>query len=390
MRWYGVCVLAGVAALAGGVRPGLGAEESGSGLTDLVEFHGLVSTVYQYSFNTPDSGRIASRVISKKDNSFALNDAWLSVSRMKDDEDVGFAIDVDFGDTAKSAPSDWDGDGSLASSEETNSFELREAYLTYRLPLELAGGRPVLKAGKFVTLLGYEVLKTNDSFNPNISNSILFGFAIPFTHTGLLLTSPLGEMASFDLGVVNGWDNVDDNNRSKTLLAGFGLTPSDVLSLYVAGTYGAEQNGHNAGGPGAGAKRGVVTGNATFTGIERVTLVLDTVYGHESDLLPGSSGVLTEGADWYGAGGYAIVEIDDRLSFALRAEVFDDPDGKRNFSGVPATQWEVTPTIAYRLNDHVVARAEYRHDEASKPIHEKKARFQRGSDTLAGELLVAF
>jgi hypothetical protein len=275
-------------------------------------------------------------------------------------------------------------------SEENNSFELREAYLTYKLPF----WSTTLKAGKFATLLGYEVLKTQDAFNHNISHSILFGFSIPFTHTGILLSAPLGEMATFDIGVVNGWDNVEDNNDNKTLLAGFGLTPSDTFSLYVAGTYGGEQNSldNSIPGAGAGSKRGVVTANATFTVSDQLSFAIDSVYGNETDLIP--DGSKRKDANWYGVAGYAMFDVDDRLSVALRSEVFDDPDGARGFD---ATVWEITPTLSYKLTDHVLARLEYRHDEASKPIFAKDDRDggslfngQSGSDTIAGELIVSF
>src|SRR6266511_375041 len=49
---------------------------------------------------------------------------------------------------------------------------------------------PFRKAGKFVTLLGYEVIE--GPLNPNFSRSFMFGFAIPFIHVGGLLSySPL-------------------------------------------------------------------------------------------------------------------------------------------------------------------------------------------------------
>lgn len=348
-----------------------------------VEVHALASTQYLYSFNRPDQGIVEYRVFDPKHNNVDLHHLNLYLARQRDDEPVALVANLDFGRTAEvvGAVTCWDYrcDGS----ENDNSFELREAYLTYKAPL--AG--VTIKAGKFVTLLGYEVIRNYDSFNPNISNSISFGYAIPFTHTGLLVNVPLGSKAAIDLAVVNGWDTVADNNHSKSLLWGFRITPTETFTAYLAGTYGAEQpdNGHS--------KRAMFTANAVYAATPRLSLVVDGNYGWETDL----SG-FTEGqrhVDWYGVAGYALLEVTGRTSFHVRAEIFDDPDGVRSGFRAPGlgpglTAWEITPTIAYQVTKNLLARVEYRHDEADKPRFSKQSRLQDGSDTVAAELLFAF
>ncbi len=385
-----------VAGVSGGV-----ARADVKGVADAlgVDIHGLVSTVYQYSFNNPDSGSVAVRTSVNDHNSFDLNQGSLFFVRDREDDRFGFNITLDFGKVAETEYSDWDGSGVLGdSAEEGNAFEVREAYASYKIPL---GDMDVkVKAGKFVTLLGYEVIKSWNALNYNVSESILFGYSIPFTHTGILADVPIGDMVSLDLGVVNGWDNVQDNNNGKTLLGGLGIKPSDVVSLYFAGTYGAEENGFSKAtpGPGAGAKRGVVTANATFTGVPNVTFVIDSVYGHENDIVNRAGVAPLKGdADWYGVAGYAVVPIIDDLSFALRSEVFNDADGVRTLGttgGLASsnTMWEMTGTLAYQIQEHVLARVEYRHDEASKPIYDAghSTAIHPGSDTVAAELIGMF
>lgn len=345
-----------------------------------IDFHALLTTGYTYSFNRPDSGEIPQRVFDKRSNGFFLNDAAIFVSRNKEDEAFGFALTVDFGDTARYTGRDWDGDGALTSSEETNYVELREAYLTYKLPWL----GQVLKAGTFTTLLGYEVFKSPTNFNPNISNSILFGFSNPFTHTGVLLNTPLGDLGSIDVGVVNGWDNLADQNTGKTLLVGIGITPFENLVTYTAFAYGSEQLPQDQGGIGEGSKRFEATANATLTITDQFSLAFDSVYGDETNLISPTG---QKGANWYGGALYAMFKANDWLFFNLRGEVFDDPDGARGFD---STVWEITPTVGFQLTEHLLARFEYRHDEASKPIFEKQDRYQSGSDTLAGEFVLAF
>ncbi len=344
-----------------------------------LDVHGMIATDYLYNFNSPDSHTNQFRVFDTDANSFTLNDAYLYVARQKEDEALGFVMDFDFGKVAEGlgAGTYWG-----SATESSNSFELRDAYLTYKLPW--AGIS--LKAGKFVTLLGYEVLKTYDSFNPNMSRSILFGYAIPFTHTGLLFNVPLGDMFALDIGVVNGWDNVADNNDGKSVTAGLSITPSDMVSMYVAGIYGPEMtdNGHS--------KRGVVTVVTTVNATKDLTFVVDADYGNETDA---AGPALTKSADWYGVAGYAVYQVTDKLSLNLRAEVFDDPDGVRTGFQEPGygpgvTAFEFTPTVAYQIMDGLLWRAEYRHDETDKRYFEKGDHMIRGQDTIATELIYAF
>ncbi|GIW40823.1 MAG: hypothetical protein KatS3mg076_1400 [Candidatus Binatia bacterium] len=356
-----------------------------------IQLHALVSTVYQYSFNSPNnSDKVPVRVNVNDPNDISLNQASLFVLREKEGSPWGAAFTLDFGRVAETTAADWDGDGLLSSSEETNSFELREAYVTYTL--EGFGG-VTLKGGKFVTHHGYEVIKTWDTLNHNISHSILFGFSIPFTHTGFMATIPLGEMVSLDLGIVNGWDNVDDNNDGKSFHGGLGIEPSDMMSMYVSGIFGQEQNSIANGGAGAGSRRWAITANTVLRPIEDVAFVLDGTYAQENDVLPGR-----KNAEWYGAAAYGIVQLTDRVSVAVRSEFFVDSDGVRlasalanvpSPSGRGVTVWEVTPTLTVDLvPDYLTARFEYRRDEASQDIFpEGKVGTEDTSNTIAFELI---
>jgi opacity protein-like surface antigen len=372
-------------------------EEQGKGIAGAlgVDIHALVSTTYFYSFNRPsDPKQIELRVETRDQNSIDIDQATLFFSRLREDEKFGFNFTLDFGTIARAAAADWNGDGIIGdTSEEDNYVELREAYLVYKTPLEIAG--PIsIKAGKFVTLLGYEILPTYTNLNFNVSESIMFGFSIAFTHTGLLANFPLTDMVSVDLGVVNGWDEVQDDNNSKTLLGGIGIVPRDDVSIYIAGTYGAEQPDNGK------SKLGIVTTAATWKATDILTFGMDFNWANESDLLPHRNGSTAglRSANWYGFAGYAVVTPIEDLTFALRAEVFDDSDGVRTCSnGAPdcadgQTLWELTPTVAYQLTDHITARAEYRHDQSDKNYFhtDEPDLFHTGNDTVGAQLVVTF
>ncbi len=371
------------------------AEGRGVAATLGIDAHAMVMVDYMFDFNQPPSGDAQLSTFTFKDDTFDLRQASLFFSRAREDESWGFGLVLDFGTAAEAIAARWDSDGdNICGSSHGCEFEIREAYLTYYTPLTMPNGDPIsLKAGKFATLLGWEVIPSWDALNDNISTSFLFGFAVPFTHVGLLANLPITDMIALDLGVVNGWDSVRDNNHGKTLLAGISVTPAEEVSMYLAGTYGAEGDSIKDGGPGAGSKTGAVTANAVWHAANRITFVLDSTYANESDVLLGRCGCSdTRSADWYGVAGYAVFQVTDDLSFALRTEWFDDPDGVRTDApeGKGATLWEVTPTLSYWLTDRIIARAEYRHDESSTPIFESRGGTQPGQDLVSTEVIVTF
>ena len=370
-------------------------EEERSGLASAIgiDVHAMVDVGWLYSFNNPDDDAIRYRVFDPEHNDIDLTLFNLRFSREKEDEPVGFVVNLDFGQTADVVGqfTCWGGgcDPVPDKSENDNSVELREAFGYYKLPW----GGIKIKGGKFVTLLGYEIIKNWDGYNPNISNSIMFGNAIPFTHTGFLANIPAGDFLAFDLGVVNGWDTVADNNDSKSFLGGMTIAPMDMLSIYLAATYGAEQpnNGHS--------KRAVVTAAVSVKPTDMLTFALDVDYGNESDLHFANDPVAFPSehtAEWYGMAAYAMIQPTDALSFNLRGEWFADPDGTR--SGYVAedgdagvTVWEITPTMAYKITDGLLARLEYRHDEADdNGFFSKEGHFDASSNTIATEFIYAF
>jgi hypothetical protein len=356
-----------------------------------VEIHGFVAGNYNYNFNSPDSRTNRIHVFDEDANTFALDQANLHFQRSKP-EGLGFVTDLDFGKTAEVVGrfTRW---SNGSSSENTNSFELRQAYLTYAIP-----NVPLtLQAGKFVTLHGAEIIKSYNNFNYNISSGILFGNSIPFTHTGILGTYTLpNELGSVGAGLVNGWDNVVDNNDGKSLHAMLTLTPDPMFSFSVSGTYGAEQNNSGR------SKRLMITPLLTIKPTDQLTFIIDYNYGNESNIQldPVGSGTLVHApgnAMWQGFAGYVVFAATEELQLAVRTEVFDDPDGARTLFqesgfGPGATFWEITPTVAYKITDGLTWRAEYRHDESDKRFFDKDERSftQRGQDLIATELIYAF
>ncbi len=326
---------------------------------------GGIATSYKYDLNDPDSKRISLRSFDQDHNSFVLDLFQLQVSRAPGEDGVGFVTKVDFGKLAERLGTDWDGDGTSGNvAEEQNSVDLQEAYITYNFP-----GLPDLqvKAGKFATHIGAELIEPWN--NPNVSRSLAFSWADPFTHAGVTASYAFSDKASLMLGVVNGWDNVVDSNDGKTFVGSLGLTPVEQFAFAINGIYGAEQPDRGD------SKRGSVDFVATIKPVDDFAIVLNYIYGNETDLDVGGD------AEWNVFSGIIAYDLVDVLpvpiGFALRGEFFDDSDGVRLPTpggagfGDYQNAWEVTTTFKVVLAEGLMFRTEYRYDSAANSLFEK-------------------
>src|ERR1041385_220344 len=123
-------------------------------------------------------------------------------------------------------------------------IDVVDAYMTIKVPDRVFPYSTVFKFGKFETNHGSEVILAPG--NLNYSRSYLFRYVIPFTHTELTASTSgakRGETEAFgtDLAVVNGWDDVKDNNGSKSFMAGARFNPCDEFQFNVASMFGPEQ-----------------------------------------------------------------------------------------------------------------------------------------------------
>jgi len=241
----------------------------------------------------------------------------------------------------------------------TETFDLEEAYASWKFPV--AEGLTI-KAGKFVTLLGYEVVEAPN--NLNFSRSFLFSFAIPLTHVGALLTLQPTEWLSLTAGPVVGWDVAEDNNTKMSVMGQVSVTPMKDLVTNLNFITGPEQNLDDSN------NRTVLDLVVTYTGIPKVTLGLNVDYGfEESEAALVASGTRRHtDATWWGLAGYAAYDRTEQLRTAVRAEYFSDPKGVRTAAtaagvGGRVSLWDVTVTASYKIWRGLLGRLEYRHDE---------------------------
>jgi hypothetical protein len=338
---------------------------------DDLAVNAFVSSAYEYNGNRPTNGASSYRVFDFNDNSFNLDVAELVVQiAASKPNDAGFRVDFDAGNSIPQITKTQD--------QTAAQFDLKQAFASYIAPL---GSGLRFDVGKFVTHLGYEVIEGYDGYNDNYSRSILFGYAIPFTHTGVKASYAFSSKVAGMVEVVNGWDLLRDNNRSKSVGAQLTLTPVAPLQVLLNWIGGPELANNNH------SNRNVFDLVAIFKPTSTLTLGANGDYGKENGtslVNPGSD------ATWKGIAGYATLALTNKFSVALRGETFHDEDGVRLGTGTRATLSEGTFTPTFKFTDHVLLRGEARYDKANQPILTKRGTLADTQTTVAGNVIFVY
>jgi hypothetical protein len=336
-----------------------------------IAVNAFVSTSYLYNTNRPDAGTNSYRVFDFSHNTFNVDVAELVVQMAPSKpNDAGFRVDFTAGNSIPQVAKSQD--------QTVTQFDLQQAFVSYIAPV---GSGLRFDAGKYVTHLGYEVIEGYDGYDDNYSRSILFGYAIPFTHTGVKASYAFSSKVAAMLGVVNGWDLVRDNNRSKSLAAQLTLTPVAPLSVLLSWVGGPEIANDNH------TKRNVFDVVAILKPTSTLTLGVNGDYGVED-----GTSLVNSGSDavWKGIAGYAAFAVTDKFSVAVRGETFHDDDGVRLGTGTRATLSEGTLTAAYKFTSHVVLRGEARFDKANQPILAKRGTLDDKQTTVGANFIFVY
>lgn len=318
--------------------PSLADVFSASGVT----VNGYVDAAYSYlSGDGEFTSGTTDRVFDTEPNSFNLHQAALIVA-YQPKAGFGGYVNVTAGRDARVIKS-YD--------TTTNDFDVTQAYVQY------AHGALTVIGGKYVTLAGAEVI--NPTAGVNYSRSILFGYAIPFAHTGVRATYAVSSTLTLIGGINNGWDQLKDQNGQKTVELGVGFVPLKSLSVAVQGYTGVEQVYGVVGG--TSGKRNLVDVVATFTANDRLTFILNYDYATQDNFTSTVDGSTIK-AKWSGMAGYLNYMLKDQWRLSLRGEYFDDADGYK--TGIIQKWKEATLTLAYLPSKSVEIRTEVRGDRS--------------------------
>lgn len=306
-----------------------------------VSITGYVDTSYTYLTGSGAfSSGTADRVFDTNRNSFNLQMVDITGSYLPA-QGFGGLVNFNFGPDA-------DVVAAAAPVAGINTKEVQQAFVQY------ANGPLTIMGGKYVTLAGAEVIKSRD--DTNFSRSILFGYAIPFAHTGVRAAYALSDTSKLYIGLNNGWDNQKDNNSQKTVELGAALAPSKQFLLNAVLYSGTE-----VGTTGLQGRRDLLDVVATFNASDALSFVVNMDFAKQKDALGSGSD-----AKWNGIAGYVNYTINSQWRTSVRLEHFNDKDGYR--TGVVQKWKEATATLAYMPTKSVELRGELRADTSDKSV----------------------
>jgi len=311
-----------------------------------VTITGWIDVYGGLNFNHPASRYNQLRNFDVRANQFSLNLAKVAVTR--EPAPLGFRFDGGLGRALELVHAGEGAPGMLR--------HVEQVYFSYQPPR--ARGFQ-LDIGKYVTSAGAEVIETWTNWN--YSRSLLFAWAVPYYHFGVRAAMPLGRNLTAGLQVANGWNNVEDNNRGKTvgLSGAYSRGAVSWTNTYYTGPEKAD--------PGSGYRHLYDT-TVLVTPRPQVGFYVNFDYG--VDRKPGAAG-----DRWAGVAGAARFALASWVALSPRAEWFNDADGFA--TGAAQRLKEVTLTAEFRMSEEMATRVEYRRDWSDRPF------FDRGSSLAA-------
>lgn len=318
-----------------------------------INLSGTIDGYYSFNNNHPANRVNTQHNFDASANSFDLNFAKMRLEMAPDP--IGFVFDFGFGTGMEIFSAGEPGNLNVvgASGVVSNQFlnHVTQAYLSVK-PKNWHGMQ--LDFGKFYTSAGAELTETYTNWN--YSRSLLFTNG-PFFHFGARLSAPVGSHFTAGVQLVNGWNNVFDNNSGKTIGLNGTFTYSKVVwanSYYV----GPENSQIGAGGLFVGGKAGKGARNffdtaLTVTPNDNFAFYVNYDYGRNK--IEGVKAV----PDWWTIAIAGKIGP-KKLYFAPRFEVYSDNQGF--ITGSKQKLKEMTTTLNYEMAPGFMTKLEYRHD----------------------------
>jgi len=332
------------------------------------------------------------RSFDVNNNSFNLNAVKLTLEKALSDKveyTAGFRADLMFGEDAGilNGNATANKGGTATATNIDSQFFLEQAYVNFRVPV---GNGLDFKVGKFVTLLGYEIIESPG--NINFSRGLLFTNAIPLTHTGILASYKFNDIVDAQFGFVNGWNNGQADTAG---IQGVGKAITGRVAVNAPGGNATIANSFiysMDGEPGTTSSLFTENGGPVFlwdiwgqwypTFVKDKALLLafnvDLGFAENAQADNVYGGPAVANTSWWGAALYAKYQFTKVFSLGARGEYLHG-DNILKFGGVPvpgtnasfgpATNpfgsvdiWSWTLTAGFNIWENLLTRVEYRYD----------------------------
>ncbi|BAU74241.1 outer membrane beta-barrel protein [Metapseudomonas furukawaii] len=381
-----------------------------------------------WTYNDNGSDDLSKQAFFNNDEGFNLNQVALSIQKepkgnvvgrvgpfpgpMPEQADWGFNVTALYGKDARFFKTyGFDDDLGVNRSADANdeNFNIAQAYLEFYIPV-LGGSNLML--GVFHTPLENEIGFALGSPAPADFYSHTYSFMHgPAKHTGALYSFKLpqeegGSMLGFELGLVQGWNNMQDPNGDPDVIANLRWRSADFRTWVdwenIYGNGAGDSFAECACGSPipAGTQDDDLTRYASYLTVshvldERNRVAVEFKYGQQEDAA--FAAFADKGnAHWYGADVNWYHRLADDLTWNSRAEWFHtdapvhvvmaniDPQ-----TGIPDPSWGsfygVTTNLAWTPVPHVRLRPELRYD-----IHSGHGRDAYGGGREDSQLIGSF
>jgi hypothetical protein len=260
-------------------------------------------------------------------------------------EPVGFTLDLGFGRA-------WDLFHATEPAGRDLIRHIPQAYVSLK-PLNAGGFQ--IDFGKFYTSAGAELTENNLTWSYGRGYLYTNG---PYYHFGTRITKPLGKGFAAGIQLVNGWNNVEDNNSGKTI----GITTAwtgKKISWYNNYYTGPEKNGSNDG------WRNFYDTVLNLNPTDRASFYVNFDYGRENQVAREAA------AEWLAIGMAGRYQTSVHTAVAVRYEHYND---RRGFiTGQSQKLNSFTLTGEYKWTQGLLSRLEYRRDWSDEPFFERGA-----------------
>ena len=360
-----------------------------------VKLSGYVDTGYSYNFTgaangTSDvTGRLDSDTAAKGDfNLYAFKIALEKALTAENKTQAGFRTDVMIGEDANFLINRVTGYNQDNNQQNSNSLFLEQAYVEIRAPV---GNGWDFKVGKFVSILGYEVIERPSNMNTTYG---LLWQQMPLYYTGVLSSYKFDDYLDAKLGVVNGSNS--DNNTTTNPNAGDGVALLAALNVTAPGgnanwsnnfQYSSNNDNNTSYNVGLSSTSNGVENFSSGTGYtfiynswgnwapkfanDKLLFAFNSLLGTSSTNDNDQVGTQA-GTTWFGAGAYAKYQFNDWFSLCSRGEYLggNNPQKINSTSLVNTglSLWEYTLTAGFNVIDNLLIRAEYRLDWGNQSV----------------------
>lgn len=298
-------------------------------------FSGFVDASYLYDRNA-DS------------NSFSLDQAEIDVTKEIKDR-ASLRVDINYINTGAAL---------------TTDDILEQGYLTLTCVCGLQ-----YTFGKFNAPIGFELLDPVDMYQ--YSHSLVFDNGLPTNLTGFMISRSFADMIDINVYIVNGWDNINDNNKGKTFGGRIGVAPVKGINFGISGISGPEGDNDVT------EKTSVLDIDGTIAIVPDMTLGMEFNWGWED------RDVVSDGK-WFGLLFMAHYDYTKWGGFTFRYDYFDDDGNADRLGNGGFDQQAITFSPTFVIADGFGALIEYRHDFSTAD------NFIADNDTVAFEMTYSF